>query len=77
VSIDGKRILVTGGTGSLGQRVVRRLLEGGGGRPAKVTVLSRDEAKQHDMRLRFLRRGAATDDVIYERARERGLGKEI
>jgi len=70
VSIDGKRILVTGGTGSLGQRVVRRLLEGGGGRPAKVTVLSRDEAKQHDMRLRFLRRGAATDDVIYERARD-------
>ena len=71
MSIDGKRILVTGGTGSLGQRVVRRLLEGGaGGRPAKVTVLSRDEAKQHDMRLRFLRRGAATDDVIYEHARD-------
>jgi UDP-glucose 4-epimerase len=71
VSIDGKRILVTGGTGSLGQRVVRRLLDGGaGGRPAKVTVLSRDEAKQHDMRLRFLRRGAATDDVIYEHTRD-------
>jgi FlaA1/EpsC-like NDP-sugar epimerase len=70
VSIDGKRILVTGGTGSLGQRVVRRLLEGGIGKPAKVTVLSRDEAKQHDMRLRFLRRGAATDDVIYQHARD-------
>jgi FlaA1/EpsC-like NDP-sugar epimerase len=70
VSIDGKRILVTGGTGSLGQRIVRRLLEGSVGRPAKVTVLSRDEAKQHDMRLRFLRRGAATDDVIYQRARD-------
>ena len=70
MSIDGKRILVTGGTGSLGQRVVRRLLEGSVGRPAKVTVLSRDEAKQHDMRLRFLRRGAATDDVIYQRARD-------
>ena len=71
MSIDGKRILVTGGTGSLGQRVVRRLLDGGaGGRPAKVTVLSRDEAKQHDMRLRFLHRGAATDDVIYQHARD-------
>ncbi|MEO5823153.1 MAG: polysaccharide biosynthesis protein [Vicinamibacteraceae bacterium] len=70
MSIDGKRILVTGGTGSLGQRIVRRLLEGSVGRPAKVTVLSRDEAKQHDMRLRFLRRGAATDDVIYQRARD-------
>ena len=53
MTIDGKRILVTGGTGSLGQRIVRRLLEGGLGRPSKVTVLSRDEAKQHDMRLRL------------------------
>jgi len=70
LTIDGKRILVTGGTGSLGQRVVRRLLEGGLGRPSKVTVLSRDEAKQHDMRLRFLQRSAATDDVIYEHARD-------
>lgn len=70
MTIDGKRILVTGGTGSLGQRVVRRLLEGSLGRPAKVTVLSRDEAKQHDMRLRFLHRTAATDDVIYQHARD-------
>ena len=70
MTIDGKRILVTGGTGSLGQRVVRRLLDGALGRPAKVTVLSRDEAKQHDMRLRFLHRTAATDDVIYQHARD-------
>ena len=70
MTIDGKRILVTGGTGSLGQRVVRRLLDGVLGRPAKVTVLSRDEAKQHDMRLRFLHRTAATDDVIYQHARD-------
>src|SRR5690606_28896320 len=71
VSIDGKRILVTGGTGSLGQRVVRRLLEGSVGHPERVTVLSRDEAKQHEMRLRFLQRDAATDDVIYQHARGR------
>lgn len=70
MTIDGKRILVTGGTGSLGQRIVRRLLEGGLGRPSKVTVLSRDEAKQHDMRLRFLHRQVATDDVIYQHARD-------
>lgn len=70
MTIDGKRILVTGGTGSLGQRVVRRLLEGSLGKPAKVTVLSRDEAKQHDMRLRFLHQTAATDDVIYQHARD-------
>ncbi len=70
MTLDNKRILVTGGTGSLGQRVVRRLLDGSMGRPARVTVLSRDEAKQHEMRLRFLHRRAATDDVIYEQARE-------
>ena len=69
VTIEGKRILVTGGTGSLGQRVVRRLLDGGLGRPAMVTVLSRDEAKQHEMRLRFLSREGRTDDVIYRSTR--------
>ncbi len=70
MTVDDKRILVTGGTGSLGQRIVRRLLDGSLGRPARVTVLSRDEAKQHDMRLRFLQRQTATDDVIYEQARD-------
>jgi UDP-glucose 4-epimerase len=68
--MDGKRILVTGGTGSLGQRVVRRLLDGGRGRPARITVLSRDEAKQHEMRLRFLHRRSATDEIIYENSRQ-------
>ena len=63
--LDGKRILVTGGTGSLGQTLVRRLLGGEVGRPAKITVFSRDEAKQHYMRLEFMRRRTATDDVIY------------
>ena len=71
MTIEGKRILVTGGTGSLGQRVVKRLLQVGElGRPARITVLSRDEAKQHDMRLRFLQKPAATDDVIYQHARD-------
>ncbi len=57
--------LVTGGTGSLGQTVVRRLLAGELGNPGKITVFSRDEAKQHYMRLSFLHRSEATDDVIY------------
>jgi FlaA1/EpsC-like NDP-sugar epimerase len=63
--LDGKNVLVTGGTGSLGQAVVRRLLTSELGVPAKVTILSRDEAKQHDMRLSYLHRREATDDVIY------------
>jgi FlaA1/EpsC-like NDP-sugar epimerase len=69
-SIEGKRILVTGGTGSLGQTVARRLLSGELGRPARVTVFSRDEAKQHYMRLSYLHRQAATDDIIYRNFKE-------
>lgn len=64
--LEGKRILVTGGTGSLGQTLVKRILSGELGRPAKITVFSRDEAKQHYMRLDYMHRSAATDDVIYQ-----------
>ncbi|CAN5730228.1 polysaccharide biosynthesis protein [soil metagenome] len=67
---DGLRVLVTGGTGSLGKTVVRRLLAGSAGRPARVTVFSRDEAKQHDMRLSYLHRKLATDDIIYRHSQE-------
>ena len=57
---------MTGGTGSLGQRLVARLLGGEMGTPARITVFSRDEAKQHYMRLDHMHRKAATDDVIYQ-----------
>jgi FlaA1/EpsC-like NDP-sugar epimerase len=70
VSVDGKRVLVTGGTGSLGQRVVDRLLSGRHGRPGRVVVFSRDEAKQHYMRVAFHKRRAETDDVIYRSQQE-------
>jgi FlaA1/EpsC-like NDP-sugar epimerase len=63
--LEGKRILVTGGTGSMGQSLVRRILTGELGIPRKVIVLSRDEAKQHQMRLSYLHRIVATDEVIY------------
>jgi UDP-glucose 4-epimerase len=63
--LEGKRVLITGGTGSLGQVLVRRLLSGELGRPAKVIIFSRDEAKQHAMRVEYLHRRAATDEVIY------------
>ncbi len=70
MELTGKRILVTGGTGSLGQTLVRRLLSGEVGMPSKVIVFSRDEAKQHYMRLEFLQKKAATDEVIYRNSRE-------
>lgn len=62
---EGKRVLITGGTGSLGKVLARRLLAGEMGDPAKVIVFSRDEAKQHFMRLEFQFKGAATDEIIY------------
>lgn len=68
--LEGKRILVTGGTGSLGQTLVKRMLSGEMGKPASITVFSRDEAKQHYMRLDFLNRNAATDDIIYQNSQD-------
>lgn len=63
--LEGKRVLVTGGTGSLGKVLVRRLLTGEIGLPGKIVVFSRDEAKQHAMRLEYLNRRAVTDEIIY------------
>lgn len=63
--LTDKNVVVTGGTGSLGKVLVRRLLTGELGLPAKISVFSRDEAKQHDMRLAYLHRTVATDEVIY------------
>ena len=45
---SNKVVLVTGGTGSFGKKMVRILLDEY--RPAKVIVYSRDELKQHEMR---------------------------
>src|SRR5438128_11427612 len=70
-TFDGKRILITGGTGSLGQSLTRRLMTGSDGVPDTVTIFSRDEAKQHYMRLDFMHRDAATDEVIFENSRAR------
>jgi FlaA1/EpsC-like NDP-sugar epimerase len=66
MTFDGKRILITGGTGSLGQVLVRRLLTGEMGSPSIIIVFSRDEAKQHAMRMAYMNRRAATDEVIYK-----------
>jgi FlaA1/EpsC-like NDP-sugar epimerase len=63
--LTDKRIVVTGGTGSLGKVLVRRLLSGEMGKPQQIVVFSRDEAKQHEMRLAYQHRKMATDEVIY------------
>ncbi len=63
--LDNKRVLITGGTGSLGKVLVRRILSGQLGSPQSVIVFSRDEAKQHEMRMDYLNHRAATDEVMY------------
>lgn len=63
--LEGKRVVITGGTGSLGKTLVRRLLSGEVGEPAKLIVFSRDETKQHYMRVEYEHRVAATDELIY------------
>jgi len=63
--LEGKRVLITGGTGSLGKVLTRRILNGEAGHPEKVIVFSRDEAKQHFIRVEYENRVAATDEIIY------------
>ncbi|WP_322522120.1 UDP-N-acetylglucosamine 4,6-dehydratase (inverting) [Guyparkeria halophila] len=48
---EDKSILITGGTGSFGQRMITTLLERH--RPRRVIVYSRDELKQFEMQQRF------------------------
>lgn len=50
--LDGKSILVTGGTGSFGQALLGRLLTDFE-KVSRIVVFSRDELKQHDMSQRF------------------------
>lgn len=63
--LEGKIVLITGGTGSFGKVFTRRILKGDLGTPKKVIIFSRDEAKQHYMRLSYMNRTTATDEVIY------------
>ena len=64
-----KHIVITGGTGSLGKTLVRRLLAGDYGLPRKIVIFSRDEAKQHYMRVAYSTVKNPTDEVIYDNFR--------
>lgn len=50
MSLGGSTILITGGTGSFGNRVAEYLL---GFQPAEIRIFSRDEKKQWEMRQHF------------------------
>ena len=60
-----KTVVITGGTGSLGKVLARRLLKGDRGKPRKIIIFSRDEAKQHFMRIEYQHKKKATDEIIY------------
>jgi UDP-N-acetylglucosamine 4,6-dehydratase len=49
--LDGKTIMITGGTGSFGNAVITHLLETRN--PKAIIIFSRDEKKQYDMRIAF------------------------
>lgn len=62
---DNKVVVITGGTGSLGKVFTRRLLSKKEGEPKKIIIFSRDEAKQHDMRVAYQQKNKVTDEIIY------------
>jgi len=67
---QNKTILITGGTGSLGKELVRRIMTGKFGTPKKIIVFSRDEDKQYQMKLEWKNIKVATDDVFYHNYEE-------
>jgi UDP-glucose 4-epimerase len=72
--ITGKKVLVTGGTGSFGQFIVRRLLDHD---VAEIRILSRDEKKHYDMRHHYAnerRIKFITGDIRDERRVRESMG---
>jgi FlaA1/EpsC-like NDP-sugar epimerase len=52
-SLNNKTILITGGTGSLGSRLINLILNSESIKPKKIIVFSRDELKQSEMSTKF------------------------
>lgn len=67
----GRRVLVTGGTGSLGEALVHRMLFDDSLLPETITVFSRGEARQDEMRHRYL------DPALNRDSRLRARGSKI
>lgn len=75
----GKNVLVTGGTGSFGNRLVSRLIQL---EPNRIVIFSRDEDKQYWMQKRFEEHKNIIDFVIgdvrcYERLYESMKGIDV
>ena len=48
---NNKTILITGGTGSFGKKITKKILTDY--KPKKIIIFSRDELKQFDLSVRF------------------------
>src|SRR3989344_3889356 len=64
--LSGKTVVICGGTGSLGKVLTHRILSNELGQPRRVVIFSRDEAKQHQMRVSYLNKKSPTDEVIFQ-----------
>jgi FlaA1/EpsC-like NDP-sugar epimerase len=53
LNFTDKVILITGGTGSLGKQIVKRLVTGEKGKIKKIIIFSRDEDKHYQMSLKW------------------------
>jgi FlaA1/EpsC-like NDP-sugar epimerase len=69
----GLHVVVTGGTGSFGRAFVRRLLAAAEP-PRRITVVSRDEQKQHEMAMEF---PSATTPVRFRLGDVRHAGRML
>lgn len=67
--LEEKRVLVTGGTGSLGKAVFRRFVTGELGTPEHLTVFLR-EGKRHEMRIDFAVYSSADSVVGHDGIRQ-------
>lgn len=63
-TLKNKTVLITGGTGSLGTELLFRLLKEKD-IPEKIIIFSRDELKQHNLRVQYLNQSVVTDEIIY------------
>jgi len=64
-NFKNKSIVITGGTGSLGKTLIKRLLSDENNLPDRVLVLSRDEAKQYYMKEHYTGLKNTTEDILY------------
>ncbi|KLU63000.1 UDP-glucose 4-epimerase [Peptococcaceae bacterium CEB3] len=60
---ENKTVVITGGTGSLGKVLTERLLNQTAGRPKKIIIFSRDEAKQQALRTAYRERGGEREQT--------------